>query len=77
VISAVPKSGGLRAAIMYTLIATAKLNDINPQTWLADVLARLLDHPVKRVHDLLPWNLASSERRPRCISAVSHPFNVT
>lgn len=48
--------GGRRAAAIYTLIATAKLNDIDPQPWLADVLARLPDHPAKRVHELLPWN---------------------
>jgi transposase len=48
--------GGRRAAAIYTLIATAKLNDIDPQAWLADVLARLPDHPAKRVHELLPWN---------------------
>ena len=48
--------GGRRAATIYTLIATAKLNDIDPQAWLADVLARLLDHPAKRIHELLPWN---------------------
>jgi transposase len=48
--------GGRRAAAIYTLIATAKLNDIDPQAWLADVLARLHDHPAKRIHELLPWN---------------------
>ena len=48
--------GGRRAAALYTLIATAKLNDIDPQAWLADVLARLPDHPAKRIHQLLPWN---------------------
>jgi len=48
--------GGRRAAAIYTLIATAKLNDIDPQAWLADVLARLPDHPARRIHDLLPWN---------------------
>jgi transposase len=48
--------GGRRAAAVYTLIASAKLNDIDPQAWLADVLARLPDHPAKRIHDLLPWN---------------------
>jgi len=47
--------GGRRAAAIYTLIATAKLNDIDPQAWLADVLARLPDHPAKRIHELLPW----------------------
>jgi transposase len=48
--------GGRRAAAIYTLVETAKLNDIDPQAWLADVLARLPDHPAKRIHDLLPWN---------------------
>jgi transposase len=48
--------GGRRAAAVYTLIATAKLNDIDPQAWLADVLARLPDHPAKCIHELLPWN---------------------
>src|SRR5689334_14781233 len=48
--------GGERAAAIYTLIETAKLNGVDPQAWLADVLARLPDHPAKRVGDLLPWN---------------------
>jgi transposase len=48
--------GGERAAVMYSLIVTAKMNDIDPQAWLADVLARLPDHPAKRIHELLPWN---------------------
>ena len=48
--------GGRRAAAIYTLIATAKLNDVDPQAWLADVLARLPDHPARRIHELLPWN---------------------
>jgi len=47
--------GGERAAAMYTLIATAKLNDIAPQAWLADVLARIADHPASRLAELLPW----------------------
>jgi transposase len=48
--------GGERAAAIYTLIATAKLNDINPQAWLADVLARIADHPASRLDELLPWH---------------------
>ena len=48
--------GGERAAAIYTLIETAKLNGVDPQAWLADVLARLPDHPAKRIGDLLPWN---------------------
>ena len=48
--------GGQRAAAMYTLIGTAKLNDIDPQAWLADVIARISDMPVSRLHVLLPWD---------------------
>jgi transposase len=48
--------GGRRAAALYTLIATAKLNEVDPQAWLADVLARLPDHPAKRISELLPWD---------------------
>jgi transposase len=48
--------GGERAAAIYTLIETCKLNGVDPQAWLADVLARLPDHPAKRIDDLLPWD---------------------
>ena len=48
--------GGMRAAAMYSLIVTAKMNDIDPQAWLADVLARIAEHPAARLDDLLPWN---------------------
>lgn len=48
--------GGRRAANIYTLIETAKLNDVDPQAWLTDVLARLQDHPAKRIQELLPWS---------------------
>jgi hypothetical protein len=48
--------GGRRAAMIYSLITTAKMNDVDPQAWLADVLARIADHPAHRIDDLLPWN---------------------
>src|SRR5262249_39154530 len=48
--------GGERAAAIYTLIETAKLNGVDPRAWLADVLARLPDHSAKRIAELLPWN---------------------
>jgi transposase len=48
--------GGRRAAAIYTLVQTARLNDVDPQAWLADILARLQDHPAKRIDELLPWN---------------------
>lgn len=55
--------GADRAAIMYTLIATAKLNDVDPQAWLADVLARIADTPQGRLADLLPWNWKAQSAR--------------
>ena len=54
--------GGVRAAAIYTLIGTAKLNDIDPQAWLADVLERIAQHPIRRLDELLPWNCTSEAR---------------
>jgi transposase len=51
--------GGQRAAAMYSVIITAKMNDVDPQAWLADVLARIAEHPVHRLDELLPWNWRS------------------
>jgi transposase len=48
--------GGQRAAAIYSLIVTAKLNDVDPQAWLADVLARIAGHPTHQIDELLPWN---------------------
>ena len=48
--------GGQRAAAMYSLIVTAKMNGVDPQAWLADVLARIAAHPAHRLDELLPWN---------------------
>jgi len=48
--------GGQRAAFMFSLITTARLNDVDPQAWLADVLARIADIPQHRLHELLPWH---------------------
>lgn len=48
--------GGQRAAAMYSLIVTAKLNNVDPQAWLADVLARIAEHPARDIDELLPWN---------------------
>ncbi len=48
--------GGRRAMKMYSLIISAKMNDIDPQAWLADVLARIAEHPMQRLEELLPWN---------------------
>jgi hypothetical protein len=48
--------GGQRAAAMYSLIVTAKMNNIDPQAWLANVLARIAEHPARDIDALLPWN---------------------
>ena len=50
--------GGQRAAVAYSLIQTCRLNDVDPQAWLSDVLARIADHPISRLDELLPWNWA-------------------
>jgi len=52
--------GGQRAAAMYSLIGSAKLNGLNPELYLHTVLARIADHPISRIAELLPWNLAHS-----------------
>jgi hypothetical protein len=51
-------SGGERAAAYYSLIGSAKLNGLNPEAYLRDVLTRIADHPINRIQELLPWNLA-------------------
>ena len=57
--------GAERAALMYTLIQTAKLNDIDPQAWLANVLARMADTPQTKLADLLPWNWVAEPLRQK------------
>jgi transposase len=51
--------GGERAAAIYSLVGTAKLNGIDPESCLRNVLSRIADHPIKRIEELLPWNLAA------------------
>ena len=50
------QTGGKSAAIAYTLIETAKLNGVDPQAWLANTLARIPDHKINRIDELMPWN---------------------
>lgn len=52
-------SGGERAAAIYSLIGTAKLNGLAPEAYFRNVLTRIADHPVNRIHELLPWNLST------------------
>lgn len=61
-------TGGERAAIAYSLIETCKLNNIDPQRYLEYVLARIADHPVNRIEDLLPWNVAGKLDQPEQVS---------
>jgi hypothetical protein len=52
-------AGGDRAAAIYSLLGAAKLNGLNPEPYLRNVLERIADHPIARVAELLPWNLAA------------------
>jgi hypothetical protein len=61
--------GGERAAAMYSLIVTAKLNGVDPRAWLADVLARIAGHPASRLHELLPWNWKAAQASPAAEAA--------
>jgi transposase len=61
--------GGERAAAMYSLIVTAKMNGVDPQAWLADVLARIAAHPAHRLGELLPWNWRASNNTAPALAA--------
>ena len=56
-------AGGERAAALYSLLGTAKLNGHNPEAFLREVLSRIADHPINRIAELLPWNLAIAGER--------------
>ena len=53
------EGGGKAMAIAYTLIETAKLNKVDPQVWLTDVLGRIADHKINRLDELMPWSYAA------------------
>ena len=55
-----PPRGGKAAAIAYTLIEIAKLNNVDPQAWPTDTLARIADHKINRIDELLPWHHAQT-----------------
>ncbi len=66
-------AGGERAAAIYSLIGTAKLNGINPEAFLTEVLRRIGDHPITRINELLPWNV----QLPQIVTAGSLPWSST
>src|ERR1700761_5598410 len=64
-------AGGERAAAIYSLLGSAKLNDLDPELYLRHVLKRIADHSVNRIHELLPWNLQSGLPAHLATSQVS------
>jgi transposase len=62
--------GGRRAAAMYSLIVSAKMNEVDPQAWLADVLARIAAHPTHRLDELLPWNWKTAQQQGLAMQAA-------
>ena len=58
-----------RAAAMYSLIVTAKMNGVDPQAWLADILSRIAGHPAHRLDELLPWNWRPQPRAATALAA--------
>ena len=57
-------AGGERAAAIYSLIGTAKLNGLDPEAYLREVLTRIAEHPINRIEELLPWRLAVENQTP-------------
>jgi hypothetical protein len=75
-------AGGERAAAIYSLIGTAKLNGCNPEVFLREVLARIAEHPILEIAELLPWNLTTSATEitkslpapePSCVGQAPSP----
>jgi transposase len=61
--------GGERAASIYSLLGTAKLNDLNPEAYLRYVLERIADHPITEIDDFLPWNIQPLLRSESLLAA--------
>jgi hypothetical protein len=63
-------AGGDRAAAFYSLIGSAKLNGLDPEFYLRTVLALIADHPISRIEELLPWNLAATRKAKTSLKAA-------
>ena len=63
--------GGDRAAAVYTLVQTCRLNGVDPHAWLRDVIARISDHPQTRLHELLPWEWKAQKVSPQNIAQAA------
>jgi transposase len=63
--------GGDRAAAMYTLVQTCRLNGVDPHAWLADIIARISDHSHSRLHELLPWEWKARQPQPQPIAQAA------
>jgi transposase len=63
-------SGGERAAAMYSLIETAKLNGIDPEGYLRHVLSHIAEHPINRINELLPWHVAQASTTQASQSSI-------
>ena len=58
-------AGGERAAAIYSLVETAKLNGLDPEAYLREVLTRIAEHPINRIDELLPWNIGRRDEQQR------------
>ena len=58
-------AGGERAAAIYSLVETAKLNGLDPEAYLREVFERIADHPINRIEELLPWNIGRRSEEPQ------------
>jgi hypothetical protein len=58
-------AGGERAAAIYSLVESAKLNGLDPEAYLREVFERIADHPINRIEELLPWNIARRSEEPQ------------
>jgi len=69
--------GENKAAAIYTLLGTARLNGIDPERWLCEVLSRIPDHPLSRIDELLPWNMTLNSQTDSPTLAAGEEINTT